>query len=263
MKLEESKRYWEQSGETFPCDDSVTPTTRDPYLGHLERQNVLDYLGEEYTCLEVGCGDASHTMHYARKVKKMMAVDVADSLINLARERLQRERVDNVDLHVGSVLDTAEMFTNSRSDCVISQRCLINLPDWTRQRDAITQIHHVLADDGVFLMTEGFQDNLDYLNSARTALSLPEIRVVDYNRNFVRDDFERFVSKLFDIIEMRHYGAYLFFSRIYHPLVVSPEEPRHDSKMNEVAMRISQVLAMPDLEKYSYNLFYVLRKRKV
>jgi len=261
MKLEDIKRFWEQSGDTFPNDSKITPTSRDPYLGLLERSNILSYLSNEYTCLEIGCGDAFHTIYYARKVKKMLAIDVADSLIRIAKDRLQQEVMNNVDLFVGSVLDIEQSFKEVVVDCVISQRCLINLPVWEYQKNAIIQVHRLLKDEGLFLLSEGFQDNLDNLNSVRKQLSLSTITVVDYNRNLLIGDFEEFIQQYFEIVDKRHYGPYLFFSRVYHPLVVFPENPEHDSRLNEVAMHISSVLSMPDLEKYSYNLFYVLRKK--
>ncbi|MHA2095118.1 MAG: class I SAM-dependent methyltransferase [Candidatus Hodarchaeales archaeon] len=263
MKLEEIKQHWEKSGESFPFDSKVTPTSRDPYLGELERENILSYLEEEYTCLEIGCGDAFHTMHYAKKVKRIFGIDVADSLINIAKKRVLEEPLNNVDFYVGSVLDIGEIFKGKQFDCAISQRCLINLPNWEHQRNAITQVHQLLTNQGMFLLTEGFQDNLDNLNSVRTKFSLPEIKVVDYNRNFIVSDFEKFIEQYFEVIEKRFYGCYLFFSRVYHPLVVLPENPKHDSKLNEVAMNLQKALSMPDLEKYSYNIAYVLRKREI
>ncbi|NKC10831.1 MAG: methyltransferase domain-containing protein [Gammaproteobacteria bacterium] len=264
MKLEEIKHHWQKSGESFPSHSKVTPTSRDPYLGELERENILSYLNREHACLEVGCGDAFHTIHYAKKVKRILGIDVADSLINIAKERkLQRDLLNNIDFDVCSVLDIGEKFDGERFDCVISQRCLINLPTWDHQKEAISQIHRLLTDEGIFLLTEGFQDYLDTLNSARTRFSLPEIKVVDYNRNFVLNDFEEFIQQYFEIVEQRHYGPYLFFSRIYHPLAALPDSPKHDSKLNEVAMNISRVLSMSDLEKYSYNLFYALKRREL
>jgi|SRR5712691_6902368 len=261
MKLEEIKQYWENSGKQFPCDSSVTPTSRDPYLGELERHDILSHLENEYVCLEIGCGDAFHTIHYAKKVKRISGLDVADSLINIANKRLQQERLYNLDFVVGSVLDIDATFKGKTFDCAISQRCLINLPTWEHQKSAITQVHRLLGKQGIFLLTEGFQDNLDNLNSVRKRFSLPEIKVVDYNRNFKLRDFEQFIEKYFEVVEKRYYGSYLFFSRVYHPLVVLPDNPQHDSKMNEVAMNVQKVLPIPDLEKYSYDMFYVLRKR--
>ncbi len=261
MKLEEIKQYWQKSGESFPFDSRVTPTSRDPFLGELERKNILSYLDKGYTCLEIGCGDAFHSIHYAKKIKKILGVDVADSLINIAKKRAQQEALDNIDFLASSVLDIAASLEGKQFDCAISQRCLINLPTWDEQKNAIIQVHQLLTDQGIFLLTEGFQDNLANLNSVRKMFSLPEIKVVDYNRNFILHDFEQFVRQYFEIIAKHYYGTYLFFSRIYHPLVVLPDTPKHDARMNEVAMKLQHALPIPDFEKYSYNIFYVLRKR--
>ena len=263
MKLEDIKRHWEKSGENFPFDDKITPTSRDPFLGELERENILAYLKREHTCLEIGCGDALHTMHYAKKTKRIFGIDIADSLIKIAQKRAKQDSVSNVDFYVGSVLDIADIFKNNKFDRVISQRCLINLPSWEHQINALKQIHQLLHNQGILLLTEGFQDNLDNLNHVRKKFSLSEIKVVDYNRNFTVGDFEKFIQQYFEVIGKHYYGSYLFFSRLYHPLVVAPEDPKHDAKLNEVAMHLQRELTMPDLEKYSYNIAYVLKKRAI
>lgn len=262
MELHDIRDHWEQVGRDFPMDSAVTPTSRDPYLGQLERENIIEWLRDHHVCLEVGCGDASHTVHYAQRVKQLTAIDVAESLVDIARKRLDAARLRNIVLRAGSVLDIETQFPKQSFDCVISQRCLINLPTWEHQSRAIAEIHDLLRDDGVLLLTEGFHENLANLNRLRKQFSLAEIKVVDYNRNLPGAAFESFVRERFDIVERRHYGAYLLLSRVYHPLVVSPEEPRHGSAFNRVAMNLARAVAMPDLEKYSYNLFYVLRKRR-
>ena len=261
MKLEDIKKHWEEAGKQFSTGGKVTPTSRDPYLGLLERENILNHLEKHHTALEIGCGDGSHTVHYAKRVKRLSGIDVAESLISIARRRAATESIQNVDFIVGSVLDIKKIYHAQQFNCVISQRCLINLPEWQHQQDAILQVHGLLQKGGLFLLTEGFQGELDNLNTIRQKFGLPEIKVVSYNRNLIRKDFEAFISQYFDIIETRHYGAYLFLTRVFHPLAVLPNEPKHDSKLNEIAMEISRTIQMPDLEKYSYNLFYVLKKK--
>ena len=110
-------------------------------------------------------------------------------------------------------------------------------------------------------MTEGFQEKLNNLNELRKMFALPEIKVVEYNENFSEPEFESFISKKFNLIEKRHYGEYLFLSRIFYPLAILPESPKHDSHLNEVALNIAKKIKIKDLEKYSYNLFYVLQKK--
>jgi hypothetical protein len=132
---------------------------------------------------------------------------------------------------------------------------IINLPAWQYQRTAILQVRDVLHKNGLFILTEGFQEELDNLNRVRFALCLREIKVVKYNKNLIRRDFEKFVKRYFTVVEVRHYGLYLFLSRVFHPLAVHPDEPKHDSRLNEAAMRIHEKLQLQEIGKYSYNQY--------
>lgn len=260
MNLDEIKRHWETASQQFPTAGTVTPTTRDPYLGQLEEENLLSYLVTGQVALELGCGDGAHTVKYARRVSRITGLDLTADFIRIARNRVMSEGIGNAEFNVASVLDLKATYPGREFDCIMTQRCLINLPEWPYQQDALLQAHGLLKRGGLFLITEGFQDEFDNLNAVRRRFGLPVI-TCDYNRNFVREDFENFVKPYFEIIERRHYGAYLFLSRVLHPLAVLPEQPRHDGKLNQVALKIFRTVPMPGLEQFSYNLFYALRRR--
>jgi ubiquinone/menaquinone biosynthesis C-methylase UbiE len=261
MNLEDIRRHWERAGEQLLLQETVTSTSRDPFLGQLEEDYILRYLHPNQNVLEVGCGDASHTIKYAQRVKYIWALDVAGSLIERAKQRVEVSDIANIEFTVGSILEAGVIFCNKPIDCVISQRCLINLPTWHYQQDAIVQIHQLLKTGGLFLMTEGFQDELDNLNQLRERVGLSRIDVVGYNRNLIHDEFDAFIGNYFEIDAMLNYGLYLLLSRVYHPLVMVPEQPKHDSRFNEVAGLLSREVPTSEFRQYSYNLLYVLRKR--
>ena len=263
MTLDDIKRYWEDAGKAFPMDGKISPTSRDPFLGELEEENIASAVKGCRQALEVGCGDGMHTARYAECVEWLSGVDVADTLVRLARKRMSAKGITNVDVSVGSVLDVEKSYGSERFDCVISQRCLINLPDWKFQKEAILRIRNVLKPQGLFVLTEGFKDELANLNVFRKKLGLDEIREVSYNRSLVRTEFEKFVHPRFEIVKVHDYGTYLFLSRVLHPLVVLPDAPKHDARLNEVAMAVSRVLQLPPLRECSYNLCYVLMKKRV
>jgi len=260
LSMDEIRKHWEDAGQLFPTEGNITPTSRDPFLGQLEEQNILDFLRPNQIALEMGCGDGSHSVKYAGQVKALSALDLIESLLNRAKQRAADAHLENIDFTLGSVLALKELFPSRKFDRLISQRCLINLAEWELQQDAVRQAHSLLKEGGLFLMTEGFQDAMDELNIVRNKFGLPEIAVA-FNRNFIRREFEEFIAQYFEIVEVRHYGAYLFLSRVLHPLAVLPAEPKHDARLNEVAMEIGREVPMPDLDRYSYNSFYVLKKK--
>lgn len=261
MKLEKIKEYWEKSGNQFSRKSKVTPTSKDPYLSKLEEKNILSFLNKNQVVLEIGCGDGSHTVKYARKVRKLFGVDIAEPLLKIAKKRILAKKIRNVDLLLESVLNLKRKFNDLSFDCVISQRCLINLSNWSNQRNVINQIHHILKRGGLFLLTEGFQEELDYLNSLREKVGLSKIKIVSFNKFICRSEFERLIKPYFKIVSVGDYGLYIFLSRFYHPLAIFPQKPKHDSKLNDAAMKISENIKTPGFEKYSYNLFYALKKK--
>ena len=139
MELDDIRKHWEQAGERLSMTDVVTPTSRDPHLGRLEQSNILNLLKGDQDVLEIGCGDAQHTVRYARQVKSILGLDVAASLIRLAERRAATEGLKNVHFNCRSVLHMTPLGEET-FDCVISQRCLINLPTWQHQREALEQI---------------------------------------------------------------------------------------------------------------------------
>jgi SAM-dependent methyltransferase len=209
----------------------------------------------------VGCGDAVHTIKYARKVKYIWGLDVAESLVKVAEERARSEEVWNIEFTVGSITEAVRIFGGKPVDCVISQRCIINLPSWSEQSEAISQLHQLLKPGGSLLMTEGFQEELDTLNTIRVQLNLPPIQVVDYNRNLRHKEFDEFIERYFAVEDVIDYGLYILLSRVYHPLVVYPDPPAHASRLNEAAATLARILSMSSFRQISYNLLYVLRKR--
>ena len=259
--LDAIRRHWEEAGKKFPKGGKVSPTSRDPFLGQLEEAHILRFLVGRERILEIGCGDGLHTALYAQHVGQVKALDISGNLIRLAETRMIENSISNVEFKVGSVLDLVNLYERDKFDCIVSQRCLINLPSWKYQQTALEQACKVLNPGGILLMSEGFQEELDELNVARKKFNLDEIKVVPYNRNLRHDEFDDYVKTMFEVIEIGDYGAYLFLSRVFYPLSVFPDAPKHDSPLNEAAMRISSILPMTDLRKYSYNLCYVLRKK--
>jgi hypothetical protein len=55
-------------------------------------------------------------------------------------------------------------------------------------------------------------------------------------------------------------GCIIFISRVIHPLLVYPEEPKFESRINEIARLISSKI--PNYEDIGHIVGYVLSARK-
>jgi ubiquinone/menaquinone biosynthesis C-methylase UbiE len=261
MKLQDVQDFYQQEGEKMSLADSVTVTNRDPQLAQLERECILQYISADSSILDIGCGDASHTVYYAARAKEAWGLEPVESLLALARQRREMNSIQNLTLVRGNALEASTFFAESSIDLVITQRCLINLEQWKHQKEALQQIASILEPGGLYVMIEGFMDELRELNSIRQAVGLSEIKVVPQNHFFENAEFEPFITECFTIENKHDFGFYMFQSRVYHPLVIAPEQPKHDAILNRVAQELSPHVSVTGFEKYSYDRCYVLRRK--
>jgi ubiquinone/menaquinone biosynthesis C-methylase UbiE len=154
-------------------------------------------------------------------------------------------------------------FDDGRFDCAITERCLLNLPTREDQQRAIQEIHRVLKPEGVYLMVEGTEDGLQRLNSLRTKLGLAPIPTADSDNisslKFREKEIEEFLMPLFEVETRQYWGTYYLISRVVHPLLVHPKEPRFDAPINTIARRVTEVI--PDAARLGHVMGYKLIKK--
>lgn len=164
-----------------------------------------------------------------------------------------------------TVGDVTELnFEKEYFDTVISQRCLLNLPSRDQQWKALSEIARVLKAGGTYLMLEGTLQGLKKLNEVRSRLGLGAIPEADEKSNWFSNKFDEEelrlkIKEYFTKVEAtQRFGMYFFISRVIHPLLVKPEEPRYDAHINSVAREIA--MKIPDFEGLGHVALLVIRK---
>src|SRR4030095_16999488 len=127
-------------------------------------------------------------------------------------------------------------------DIAVSQRCLIHLTSWTAQQKALSNIARILKPGGLLILQEGTKQGREALNQARDAVGLNQMPIVPFNLDCDEGVLWQYLSKLFQIVRIRRIGMYDLISRIIHPLLVAPDEPKYEAKINEIAWRVSSKL---------------------
>lgn len=260
------EKYW---GQLALKSRKQAVTSPDINVDVLEKESIEKYLNQGDVILDLGSGDGLATLEFAKKVRRVEAIEVSPALVKLAKKNQSRTKIRNINWTILSVLEIEKHFKNLKFDCIVAKRCLINLETWAEQKNALNQIAHLLKKGGYLLITDGFNDGLKNLNRLRTAFALKAIPPAKFNLYYDRDKFEVFVKDNFEIIEQNNFGIYYFLSHFVYPLVIKPKEPKHKSKINqiatEIALKVGQRPISPWpkklLEEYGYCNFYALRKR--
>ena len=260
-RYEEVYGFWKNSAEKVVDGDGLKPTARDPYLQKVVESAIEKWLRSDMCLLDIGCGDGASVSRFAANVQRAVGIDYIAEHIGSAKAR--GVEFKNVSFEVGNVLDLAGIVErHGRFSAITTIRCLINLADWSMQREAIKQIAACLEPGGLYLASEGWQDGIDGLNVRRQRAGLKSIEVAKYNTMISRRNFEEEVLEYFEITGYENLGFYLFMSRVWQPVFAAPEPPRHDHPINEVAARLMAERVAPDaFLDCDYAGIYVLRRK--
>ena len=206
------KKYWEDPG---------TVSLVDKNLRHLEEAFVLSYLKKCSYFADFGCGGGSSTAIYARRVRRCLALEQSKHLYNEAVGRFKRSNLLNIDAIHGSV--TALPKFERPFDVILTQRVLINLPDWNAQKKAITDIYMNLKPGGRYLMIENTFEGHKALNAARNRMGLKDIPIHWHNLFFKHELLVDFLKSLFILEEHHTFDLYYLLTRVHANLFLTFE----------------------------------------
>jgi SAM-dependent methyltransferase len=247
----------------------IYATSRDTFLRELEIDSFRQSLPAKGDILDLGCGNGYTLISLAQDVpaSTMRGVDFSSNLIEGAN-RIKEQWAGRLQCDPDFICDDAIAHIRKapeRSwDAIITERFLLNLPSWRSQQEVIREIYRALRPGGTFLMCEGSEEGFERLNQLREQVGvavIPRDREANNSaRRFRDDEVERFATKEvgFRLTRKLGYSTYFLISRALHPLLVHPQEPRFDAKINEFAMRIQQHTSFAP--GYGANVLWVFEK---
>jgi SAM-dependent methyltransferase len=257
--LPDVKALWDsRARDADTPEDQVTH--RDVWQRWLEIALISRCLRPRDRVLDVGCGNGYTTRQIAPLVAEVLGIDYSAEMIERARAAMEdaAETRSRLAFFVHDVLELASS-AYGMFDVVISERCLINLSSWDAQKVAIRNLAGVLRPGGLLVLVEGDSAGRSRLNALRERMGLPRMPRVWHNLDFEPETTLAYLGEFFTLQERRDFGTYDLISRVVHPLLVAPVEPRYDAKINEIAARVS--LEREDPSGSSRVMFWVLKRR--
>lgn len=256
--------FWDKQAAEHGSDD--TATAPDHHYRELEISRILPHI-EGKSALDVGCGNGYSTLKFmmAYPKKRFVGVDFSNKMIEMAREAMSEAMptfgAEEFSFQVGDIRSLSEWMTvsgNKPFDTVISERCLINLPNWQEQQDALRQLKSAVKRGGKLILVENTQEGLDNLNKLRLSLSLPKIQTRWHNAYLPQRELLTFLRQIFEVQHIENIGnLYYIISRVVYAKLAAMEgkEPQYDHPINQIASQL------PSMSGYHYspNFMFVLR----
>lgn len=241
-------------------------TSRDFHLRELEIDFILKnvYPGR---ILDVGCGNGYTGLRIAEAMKATVTgMDFSQSMID-GGKHLKRKYIGRLRGSMNFVMgDIRKLPFNSKSfDIVISERGLLNLPSRECQYNTILEIVRVLDRNSLYIMIEGARGGLRNLNRLRNKVGLDSIEDISkdhpWSLKFEEEEIDAFLKQHFFVAKEQYFGTYMLISKIVHPILVYPNKPKFDAKINEIAKKIS--MEIPSFGNIGQIRALVLGKRSI
>ncbi len=257
--IPEIKEYYKKKS-----DKGTYATSPDYNLREVEINCLLKWLSNGKKVLDVGCGNGYSTIRFAEKyTSDFIGIDFVDDMVSAARGMTGKHNIiGKIEFRVGDVTNIG--FDDDTFDVVVSERCLLNLPSREMQWKAMSEISRVLKTGGIYLMLEGTLQGLGKMNEIRNKFGLDPIPEAEKSYNWFSNKFDEpeMIAKsseyFSELISIERFGMYFFLSRVVHPLLVRPEQPEYDAKINEVAREIGKVFQ--DFEGMGHEALFIFKK---
>ncbi len=149
-------------------------------------------------------------------------------------------------------------------DCVLTERFLQNLPSRESQHGVVREATRILRSGGRLLLCEGSLDGFEALNDLREAVGLARIPAKGPENisalRFRDVEIEHFAEKEVGLKRVAKVGfsTYFVVARVLHPLLVSPQQPRYEGRINDLAHKIQDHL--PKDSTFGSNVLWVYEK---
>ena len=244
------REYWERPD---------TISLRDDNLRQLEAEAITRWLDSESVVLDVGCGDGINTVAYAQRVHRIVGIDYSRQRIRRATRRITDIGLHNVEFQHLSVQDLKQI--SERFDIAISQRCLINLPTFEEQKDAIHQIYCILKPGRLYLMLECVEQGRQHLNELRGQVGLEPLPMPWHDLFFDEDQLTPLLRIFFEIVEVVDFSLYYLITRILNPIMGLDLEDPISKRIDDAARQLQTQLHFDALSGIGPQRLFVLRAR--
>jgi ubiquinone/menaquinone biosynthesis C-methylase UbiE len=257
MGSEEISQYWDRKAEQLRTDPSAT--MKDVILRSMEIEAIGSRLDAEDELLDVGGGNAFAGLVWAGHCRNVTVVDYSEKMVEYGRKAIADSGCGNIRAKRGSVLDLSEYA--GRHSAVSCVRCLINLTSKEDQLTGVDQLAGAVRPGGRLFLIEGLEETFGEMNRMREAMNLPSIPLDWHNRLLPQPVLEDRLSSHLEIEERVDFGEYYFLSRVVHPLLVAPEEPKFEGRCNQVARDVwRQGVSQGRFATMSTLMLYVCRR---
>jgi len=251
---EQNKEFWNQFAKK--SRDNPFGAHSDKDIVDLENIFILSVLKNNHfkSLLDIGCGNGQRTLLFSKNIDgKTKGIDYSDEMIKESKKLLEQQDI-SIQNKLSFELQDVNDIRDSSLDVIISCRCLINQPSSESQIKTLKILHHKLKLGGSLIIAEQSFNGIQRLNKIREKFNLSPITIRWHNVPIDEEIVFNEIIDLFKIKSINRLGVFYYLSRVIHPSLVFPEEPKPNSKINELGKK-SELIFQDDFSENPFEQF--------
>lgn len=200
--------------------------------------DFIEELPETSVVVDIGSGNGRHLIPCAKHCKKVIGLDVSDSLLKIIEKKLDENRLNNVDLIHSDAVNIP--LKDNSVDAVMCVATLHNIAARFRRVKSLNEINRILKPGGKAIISvwSRWQDK--------------------YRQHFLKKCLTRFDKTEFGDIYISWKQHGLNIPRYYH--LYSKRELKQD--LNKAGFEVIQLAGVKYFsEKYYDNYFAIIKKK--
>lgn len=152
--MSDPAKFWNKVAEKYSKD-----VISDEVSYQKKLQISQEYLKPDMNCLEIGCGTGSTALIHAPFVKHILATDISDEMIKIARAKLAETEIKNLDFSVSSI---DELDVEDGSLDVVFGLSILHLVE--DRETVMRRVHKMLKPEGLFITsTSCIADKMNFI----------------------------------------------------------------------------------------------------
>ena len=134
-------KFWDRIAKKYAADP-----VPDEQVYKKKLEITQSFFNGETQVFEFGCGTGTTAIHHAPVVRHILATDISASMLEIAKQKAEREKIHNIEFKKASI-DELEIEPNT-FDVALGLSILHLLED---KEETIKQVYHLLKPGGVFI----------------------------------------------------------------------------------------------------------------
>lgn len=186
-------KFWDKAAPKYALSVIKDMDSYEATLAH-----TRTYLNQDQSVLEIGCGTGTTALKLAASVGRITASDFSQGMIDIARQKVQTQGIDNVDCIVAAPGDGT---IKGPYDAVLAFNLLHLIQDLP---DALNNVASMLPKDGLFISKTTCLGTWSPLKPLVWVMQA--VGKAPFVHFLKTDDLEKMVIAAgFDIVESRSY----------------------------------------------------------